>query len=329
VTVNDERVQLALLAGEGRSVLHVGVGDGSLARALTDRGCLVSGVDVDPEAARTAATTLVETVVADLDTEPLSTYFKRRSFEVVVVGGVLRHVTDPVALLRDAAGLMVDGGRLLVAVPNAVHGALRLGLLQGSTPAEESRHAFTKDSLCDALEDAGLSIEELRSTVRDPLDAGVAVDDRRLPPLVIEWMRHQPDAMDHTYVVTARRSAPVEESRPRPLVQPVVPLADVRIVDEHTRRMAEDRDVRHRLLTVRDHILGLEANAAGASVRVARATARAKHSERRSRRRRRQVELLVAELEWLAGSSSRVPRRYKSRITELLRTVAEGETTDL
>lgn len=327
--LNDEQAQLTLLAGDGRSVLHVGCGDGALARALTDRGCRVSGIDSDAEAVRAAATTLVETVVADLDAEALPTYFKSRSFEVVVLGRVLCHVTDPVALLRDAAALLVDGGRLLVAVPNALHGSLRLGLLQGSAPARVSRHAFTKDSLCDALDDAGLTVEELRSTVRDPLDAGVALDDRRLPPLVIEWMRHQPDAMDHTYIVTTRRSAPVEESRARPLVQPVVPLADVRGVDEHTRRMTEDREVRHRLLTVRDHILGLEANAAGASVRVARATARAKHSERRSRRRRRQVEVLVAELEWLAGSSSRVPRRYKNRITEVLRQVAEGETKEL
>lgn len=319
VDLDDGLSLVAALVGEDRTVLQVGDGDAALASALTLRGCRVSGLRTDQGRTRAIdlaelaeLVELVEVVDADLDLEPLSRHFKRETFDVVLLDDAWAEVADPVGVLRDAATLVVPGGRVLVTVPNAGHGSLRLGLLQGS-PRRQPRHVYTRATLCDALEDAGLSVDELHATVRDPLDTEIPVDGRSLPALVIEWMRHQPDALDHRYVAVAGPAAPaVFPSRPE--VRPTRPYDAVRATDEHTRRMAEDRAVRQRLLTVRDHIIGMETTVASANARVVRTTARAKFAERRARRYREQVEALTTEVGRLqAAAETPTWRRLLSR----------------
>jgi SAM-dependent methyltransferase len=314
---NDVRALLVSLVGEGLTVLHVARGDWAVAEVLLERQCQVSGVAAGPAAAQATPPGLDSLVVADLDAQPLSTHFKPESFDVVILDQVLSELADPITALRDAAGVLVAEGRILVTAHNSAHGSARLALLQGRQTA--AHPGLTHDRLCVLLEEADLSVESLHATVRDPLDAGISIDPDHLPALVVEWVRHQPDALDHCYVAVARPATVGVPAGPRPRVRSVVPHATVRRTDEHTERMRVDQQERHRMLTIRDHVLGLEAGAASAQVRVQQATARQRTAERRTRRLRAELEALTAAIERMATSPLRPSRAEVRRLLELAR----------
>ncbi|MGE0578673.1 MAG: class I SAM-dependent methyltransferase [Reyranella sp.] len=110
---------LLRLAGDlqGRAVLDVGCGDGTLARALAGAGAAsVAGCDTDPRMiARAAARsvqpdTAVRYAVADATRLP----FADASFDVVTVVTVLAFIADAEGAVREMARVLRPGGRLVI-----------------------------------------------------------------------------------------------------------------------------------------------------------------------------------------------------------------------
>jgi hypothetical protein len=178
-----------------------------------------------------------------------------------------------------------------VSIPNVAHGAVRLSLLQGRwryTPTGllDSTHIkfFTQESLLELFERAGMVIDVLRSTVADPLSVEVKVDDSLVLPTVIDWVRHQPNALDYQFVASARVADSPQEIAKHPYLEPAVPYESVRLEDGYTQQMRDEQEMRHRLLRMRDHVIGLEAALASAQERQKRAELRAKRLTERARR---------------------------------------------
>ena len=323
---NNSHTQLITLVGLDKTVLDVGCAGGDTARALTARGCRVSGIDRDP-AAEAARDTLDELVIADLDRTPLTDHFKTESFDAIVFGDVLEHLVDPAAVLRDARTLLRPDGRIVVSIPNVAHGAIRLALLRGRWDYTDKGlldrthlRFFTAETVCDLLESADLAVEVLRSTVLDPLDvAEVSLDEDLLPSTVVEWVRDQPGALDYQYVAAARALAPDEARTSRPSLEPVVAYDRARRRDRHTDRMLERIDERHRALTRRDHVLGLEATVVAEQERTNMYKAHNAHLERRLERLRSEAEELATELEQIAAS-----RRPRPRLRALVQRLRSG-----
>lgn len=74
----------------------------------------------------------------DFGAEIIETYFEDYSteekFDAIVMGFVLEHVEEPVALLRRYREFLTPGGRIYVAVPNAESMNRQLGHLAGLLP---------------------------------------------------------------------------------------------------------------------------------------------------------------------------------------------------
>ena len=85
---------------------------------------------------------------------------------------------------------------------------------------------------------------------------------------VIEWVRRRPNADAYQFVVRARLKEWDEEgSKPTP--PRVRPAVESPVVKDSYRHKAEViRTDRHRMLTIRDHVIGLEAEAATARKRA-------------------------------------------------------------
>lgn len=305
---NDSHFQVVQLVGSGHDVLDVGCADGDVGRLLQETGNRVSGLDRDEEAAEKARADLERVVVADLDTSSLLDHFEAASFDVVVLADVLEHLREPERALREATELLREGGRLVLSVPNVAHGALRLALLQGRWTYTEAGlldrthlHFFTRTSLLQLLEGVGLAVDDLRATVADPLGVEVELEPDRIPATLVEWVRHQPDALHYQFVLTARRADPDREPAPRPRVIPAVPLDAVRAQDAYTEQMREQQDLRHRLLTTRDHIIGLEARASAADDRLRWTEGRLRRSRTRANRLQKQVRDMEASTTWRVG----------------------------
>jgi 2-polyprenyl-3-methyl-5-hydroxy-6-metoxy-1,4-benzoquinol methylase len=329
--LNNSQTQLIQLVGHDKTVLDVGCASGDTARALTARGCTVSGVDVDAAAAEPARSVLDELVIADIDETPLRTLFKPESFDAVIFGDVLEHLVDPSAAMSDAVSLLRPGGKVLASIPNVAHGALRLALLGGRWDYTDKGlldrthlRFFTLDAVCELLEEAGLVIEVLRSTVLDPMAAQeVQVPADRLPASIVEWVRNQPRALDYQFVAMARPRSPGEEPARRPTLEPAISYDAARVTDRHTERMRAELAERHRLLTIRDHIMGLEASLATAKNRMARARQRAKRAERQLRLLRGRLTSIADQLE--AISRSKRPRTHVRGLAAQVRSDATAE----
>jgi SAM-dependent methyltransferase len=89
----------ATAVGPATTLLDLGCGTGLFARAATDRGARVTGIDLDPAAVSRAKAEVPEGVfvVGDAHEPPSG------PFDVVTAVQLLMHVADPVAVLAAAA----------------------------------------------------------------------------------------------------------------------------------------------------------------------------------------------------------------------------------
>ncbi len=105
-----------------------------------------------------------------------------RRFQTIVLGHVLEHVEDPVAVLRRVAGWLADDGLIFAAVPNArsLHrqAAVSMGLLaqEDALNALDLHHGhrrvFNPESLRAAFTQAGLAIDAFGGYWLKPLSNG-------------------------------------------------------------------------------------------------------------------------------------------------------------
>jgi 2-polyprenyl-3-methyl-5-hydroxy-6-metoxy-1,4-benzoquinol methylase len=306
--LNTSHAAIADLIGPDRTVLDVGCWTGDLGRALATRGCTVTGVEVDADAAERARVDFTRVETADVEETALSSLFDAGSFDAVVFGDVLEHLRDPARVLRDATTLLAPGGRIVLSVPNVTHGSLRLAVLQGQWRYTErglldSTHLrfFDRAGLLTLLREAGLTVDELRGTLADPLAVEVDIDPARVPDTAVEWVRDQPDALVYQFVVAAHVGEPTEGTDV-PLTT-AVSTDDVRRSDVHTERFTADLERRHRQLTVRDHIIGLEAATATAQTRAEIAERQLRGAQKRLDRKNDRIRQLAAEVDDLRRSA--------------------------
>lgn len=105
---------LARALAPGARVLDVGCGRGVTLAALADRGFEVHGSEISAEATR-GADPRAEIRIAQHLREA---GYSPACFDLITIWHVLEHLPDPRGTLEEAARLLVDGGRLIVAVPN-------------------------------------------------------------------------------------------------------------------------------------------------------------------------------------------------------------------
>ena len=95
----------------GRDVLEVGAGSGHQARALAERGFVVSAVDLPGSGDR------LERVYPVLEYDGTRLPFPDRSFDLVFSSNVLEHVRELPALLAETARVLRPGGYAIHTMP--------------------------------------------------------------------------------------------------------------------------------------------------------------------------------------------------------------------
>lgn len=325
---NTSHVQVIDLVGPDKTVLDVGCWTGDLARALISRGCRVSGVEIDEAAAERARQDLEGVVVTDLDSSVLSEHFAPGSFDAIVFADVLEHLKNPGRVLADAVSLLADGGRIVISIPNVTHGSLRLALLQGRWAYTEiglldQTHIqfFTRTRLLEMVHEAGLVVDDLRGTVADPLGVEVVIDPAELPVSIVDWVRHQPDALVYQFQLAASPAGSAAPVVPRPREEPVLvpgaPEEAARAEDQWTEQARVDRAERQELIALRETVAELRTARRTARERADRARERTRKHQRaleRKSRRVRELEEQVAELQ-----ARRLPDRARSVVRRLRR----------
>ncbi len=157
-------LQRARFFADGETVLDVGCGPGYLAEYLAkQKNCSVVGVEQDPRLAEIARRVCARVHEVNLESEGLSKI--QGKFTAVFFGDVIEHVRNAPELLRQAAGLLEVGGRVIVSTPNFVHIKNRARVLFGSFEYREAGlldrthvHFYTKRTLFKLLDETGFRV---------------------------------------------------------------------------------------------------------------------------------------------------------------------------
>jgi 2-polyprenyl-3-methyl-5-hydroxy-6-metoxy-1,4-benzoquinol methylase len=161
---------IAMVSGEGLRILDIGCGSGATGAALlrVGKAAWVSGCELVPEQAQTAAAVLNEVLVGDISQIALP--WPPESFDCVIAGDVLEHLVDPWHVLTRLRPLLRQDGVLLVSLPNVTHWPVIYQLLlknewhYQTVGVMDRTHLrfFTRRSAEQMLVDCGYAVQETR-----------------------------------------------------------------------------------------------------------------------------------------------------------------------
>jgi 2-polyprenyl-3-methyl-5-hydroxy-6-metoxy-1,4-benzoquinol methylase len=205
------------LVGSDKRVLELGCSTGRVSEAMQARGCRIIGIEIDPRMAERASAYCERVVVGDVEQIDLAAELGDEHFDVIVATDVLEHLKDPLAVLRRTQPYLSEDGYYVVSLPNIAHGSVRLALLSGQfryTPMGllDRTHLrfFTRDSMIQLFEEAGLAIRHLER-VEFPIDAvEVQFDKAAVPAAVLENLNCDPEAVTYQFLLVASPMLPFE-----------------------------------------------------------------------------------------------------------------------
>ena len=319
--LNTSHAQVAVLVGNDKTVLDVGCSTGYLARVLISQGCTVDGVEIELEAAEIARRHLRNVFVVDLDRDDLAAEVGETRYDSIVMADVLEHLVDPGRALSAAASLLAEGGEIVISVPNVAHGALRLALLQGRWDYRETGlldrthlRFFNRESIVELIRGAGLTVEEIRATINDPLSTEIKIDENRLPFGLVDWVRTQPWSFDYQYVLRTRLGGADEDPE-------VIPATEVPEMAESRRRERELRETDmselerielwRKVLTLRDYVIGAEAELGNSRAEIDRLTKDRNQWRQAANEMRASASYRLGHL--VVGPAKRIRQRWRDR----------------
>ena len=168
---NSSLKKMLSLVGENKTVVDFGCATGYLAKLLLDKGCKVTGVEINAEAGKMAEQYCEQVIIADLDFVSLEKILPNQVFDVAVFGDVLEHLRDPWRVLKETRQLLKPEGYVVASIPNIAHGAIRLALLQGrfdymKLGILDDTHLrfFTRKTVEELFENSGYLVDVIERT---------------------------------------------------------------------------------------------------------------------------------------------------------------------
>jgi glycosyltransferase involved in cell wall biosynthesis len=156
-----------------RQVLEVGTATGYLTSEMVKRGCVVTGIEQDPEMARIAEQYCKQMIVGDVGNLDLSRLGK---YDAIIVGDVVEHLRNPREFLQRAGKLLNKGGKILISLPKVENIWVRLNFLFGRS----------NNNRVGVLDESHLRFFALKNSKKIARDSGLEVISTNLtliPPV--------------------------------------------------------------------------------------------------------------------------------------------------
>jgi 2-polyprenyl-3-methyl-5-hydroxy-6-metoxy-1,4-benzoquinol methylase len=174
--VNDFRSRTILEHTVGPNVLELGCADGMVTARLCEKFDRIDAVDASDELLEKARRRAPK---ARFFQSLFEEFTPEHPYDTIILGHVLEHVADPVAILSVVAQWTAPGARLIITVPNgeSLHRrvGVEMGMLEFPTQLNEDdirighRRVFTIDTLRSTIRSAGLVILKEEGILLKPL----------------------------------------------------------------------------------------------------------------------------------------------------------------
>ena len=118
------------LIPEGINVLDVGCHTGKFGAVLKQKGCRVTGIEINAAAAEQARRILDDVQIADV--EAVGTFDEsNEKYDAILFLDVLEHCHWPAEILKRARQLLAPEGFVIASIPNIANWSMRLNLFLG------------------------------------------------------------------------------------------------------------------------------------------------------------------------------------------------------
>lgn len=163
---------------DGKKILDIGCGDGTMGKVLREKGAIVFGADISEKAVGKAAQVLDKAFVFDVEGGDFSAI--DGDFDVIIASEVIEHLFDPKNFLLNLKSCMKKDSALILTTPNFLMWTNRIKMLFGKFEYTETGfldeghiHFFTYFSLKKLLELTGFEIEEENHIIHPKIPHGV------------------------------------------------------------------------------------------------------------------------------------------------------------
>jgi len=152
-------------------ILEIGCGEGALGAEYkkANPNCVYCGVEIEPEPAAQAESSLDQVVCANISHLDLAE-FGNKPFDCIIYGDVLEHLISPWDELKARVEWLGPKGVVLASIPNVQHWSILVKLLMGEWEYEDKGildrthlRFFTKSSLRALFQAAGLKVTRLKA----------------------------------------------------------------------------------------------------------------------------------------------------------------------
>lgn len=199
--------------GRDKRVLDVGTATGYVAKVLSERGCAVTGIELNAGAAKQAEEFCDRVIVGDVESLDLGAELGEDSFDAILFGDVLEHLKDPREVLRRFEPFLRPEGYVVASIPNIAHGSVRLALMQGRFEYRQlglldDTHLrfFTRDSVEQLFNEAGFMVGELERVRLGIFETEIEVDREAVTEEMLEAVGKDPESETYQFVLTAHPS---------------------------------------------------------------------------------------------------------------------------
>jgi len=118
-------------SGRKNRILDLGCGDGSFVIKFR-KHCETFGVDISQSAVKMAKEAGIDAYEVDVSSQSLP--FQDEYFDIVYMGDVIEHLTDPDHAIKEVTRVLKQNGFLVLSTPNLAYWLNRLLLLFGRQP---------------------------------------------------------------------------------------------------------------------------------------------------------------------------------------------------
>lgn len=243
----------------GSRVLECGCATGYMTRYMKEIiGAEVYIIEYDQKAFDQAIQFAVDGICADLMTDFWLDKFQEIKFDYILFADVLEHLTKPESVLRKAASLLKNDGKIIISIPNVTHNDVIMSMCANrwrysSIGLLDETHLrfFGEEDLDDFAHQAELAIVLQDGTYKAMSTTEQRCDNQEINRALFQILKKRPFGEVYQFVLTLQKEKYVKENKIlKQVCYPFVNEKDSKLYyAENEKQLSEDKCIKKKYIS--------------------------------------------------------------------------------